>query len=253
MNGSLKLFYEEHGHGTPLVLVHGFPLDHTIWDAIVPLLQDQVRVITPDLRGHGQSPVTPGAYSMRLLADDVVTLLDDLKLEKVFLAGHSMGGYASLAFAQAYPQRLAGLALVASQPFADSPEGRQGRITLAGKVEKDGTEVVAGAMPARLTHRTELHESLHQLMLKTHPQGVIGALLGMAGRPDMTEFLANLDLPVLILAGEQDAIIPFAPIQAFSARLRRGGLALLPTAGHMPMLEEPEKTAAILRSWVFPT
>jgi 3-oxoadipate enol-lactonase len=250
MDQPVKLHYEEQGSGIPLVLVHGFPLNRTIWEPVASMLKKHFRVVTPDLRGHGLSPVTAGAYSMRLLAADIAGLLDDLKLERVFLAGHSMGGYASLAFARAYPQRLAGLVLVASQPFADTPERRQGRMVQAGQVEKDGTRVAVDSMAQRLTNRPEFYEPLHRLMLQTDARGVIGALLGMAERPDMTGFLETLNLPVLMLAGDQDAIIPYAQIQAFSTRLQHGRLVTLHGGAHMPMLEEPEKTAEALKSWI---
>src|SRR5512144_1307135 len=120
----VNLAYEEHGEGTPVILTHGFPLNRSIWYPVVPKLSEKVHLILPDLRGHGQSPVPEGVYSMRLLAEDLRALMDQLNIEKVVLAGHSMGGYVSLAFARAYPGRLAGLALVATQAAADSPERR---------------------------------------------------------------------------------------------------------------------------------
>jgi 3-oxoadipate enol-lactonase len=246
MNEAIELAFEEQGSGFPLVLLHGFPLDHTLWSLLLPALQGKARVILPDLRGHGRSPAPSGAYSMSLLAADVAGLLDRLRLEKVVLAGHSMGGYAALAFARAYPQRLAGLALVASTPFADPPERRQERLEQVKKVEQLGTAAVADGMAPTLTHHTEFHEDLRRLMLRTPPNGVIGSLFGMADRPDLTEFLQSLDLPTLILEGEQDARIPFERIQAVAARLRRGRLVIVPGAAHLPMLEAPEVTAGAL-------
>ena len=118
----VDLFYNEQGQGTPVILLHGFPFNHTIWQPVMPLLAEHARLIMPDLRGFGQSPVTDGVYSMRLMAEDVVALMDKLGLEKAVLVGHSMGGYISLAFAQAYPNRLLGLGLVATQDSSDLPE-----------------------------------------------------------------------------------------------------------------------------------
>jgi pimeloyl-ACP methyl ester carboxylesterase len=123
----VELYYEEFGQGVPVILLHGFPLNHTIWMPVVERLQSHVRVITPDLRGHGKSPATDGDYSMRLMAEDIHALMNRLDIPKAVLVGHSMAGYASLAFARAYPGRLAGLAMVASQAEADTPEKRQAR------------------------------------------------------------------------------------------------------------------------------
>jgi len=246
MNEPVKLFFEEQGSGQPLVLLHGYPLDHTIWAPLLPFLQDKTRVILPDLRGHGRSPAPSGTYPMSLLAADVAALLDKLHLEKVVLAGHSMGGYAALAFAQAFPQRLSALALIASTPFADPPERRQDRLDQAEKVKREGTIAVAEGLAPTLTHHPEFHEALRQLMLRTPPEGVIGSLLGMAERPDRTGILENLELPTLILEGEMDARIPFERIQAVAARLRHGRLVIVPGAAHLPMLESPEITARAL-------
>ena len=121
----VDLFYKEYGQGTPVIFLHGFPFDHSIWEPLVPLLSKDARMILPDLRGFGRSPVTEDIYSMRLLAEDVLHLMDHLKIEKAVLVGHSMGGYVSLAFAHAYPGRLLGLGLVATQAAADGPERRQ--------------------------------------------------------------------------------------------------------------------------------
>jgi 3-oxoadipate enol-lactonase len=249
MDEPVKLFYQERGgshSGSSLVLLHGYPLDHTIWDAVVPLLENQVHVITPDLRGHGRSPAPDGVYTMRLLARDVAALLDELGLEKVVLGGHSMGGYAALAFAQAYPQRLQALALIASQAAADPPDRRQGRYETAAQVARQGMVVVADAMAPRLTTIPSQIEPLRRLILANPPQGAIGVLKGMAERPDLTDFLSELDLPVLILTGDQDAFVPLKRSQTLAARLRHGRLVVVPGAGHLPMLESPRLVAEAL-------
>lgn len=246
MNDVVKLFYEDHGSGPALVLLHGYPLDHTIWEGVVPGLASRCRVISPDLRGHGRSPAPEGVYTMRLLAKDVAALLDELGLEQVVLAGHSMGGYAALAFAQAYPDRLRGLALVASQAAADPPERRQGRYETAAQVAAQGMAPVAAAMAPRLAVDPGLVEPLRSLILRGSPTGTIGALQGMAERPDLTDFISGLDLPVLVLAGEQDAFIPVDRSRALAARLRRGRLAIIPGAGHVLMLEAPILVAEAL-------
>ena len=240
MNQTVSLYYQESGSGSPLVLLHGFPLDHTIWDPLLPFLTPQARVITPDLRGHGRSPAPQGSYSMGLIANDVAVLLDRLQIERCVLAGHSMGGYAALAFARAYPGRLSALALVASHASADAPERAQGRLDEAEQVAQAGTAQLVDGMAGLLTADPGLVEPLRQIMARTPRQGVVGALQGMAARKDANDFLAELDLPVLLVAGDQDAIIPLERTRALAARLQRGRLVVVPRAGHMPMLENPQ-------------
>lgn len=247
----ISMYVEQTGSGAPLVLLHGYPLDHSIWKPLANHLRSKARLIMPDLRGFGQSPAPTGPYPMSLFAADVAALLDELGLQRVVLAGHSMGGYAALAFAHAYPQRLAGLALVASQPAADPPERREGRYATAAQVAADGVELVAETMAPRLTAHADLVEPLRKLILTARPAGVIGALHGMAERPDQSEFLASLDLPTLVIAGEHDALIPLERSREFAAMLRRGRLVVIPGAGHMPMLEAPARVSEALAAFFF--
>jgi pimeloyl-ACP methyl ester carboxylesterase len=236
---TVKLNVVEIGKGFPLVLLHGFPLNHTIWDPVVPLLQEKARLILPDLRGHGRSPAPEGVYAMSTLAADVAAMLDELKIERVVLAGHSMGGYASLAFAQAYPERLAGLALVSSLPLADTPERRQKRYALAEEVARDGVDNLADSMSTQLTRLGNLVEPVRHLIQTTPPAGVIGSVKGMAERPDLTEFLAGLDLPVVMIVGDSDPFAPIERAQEIAKTLKQGRLVRVPGAGHLPMMEMP--------------
>ena len=231
----VKLYYKETGQGTPVVLVHGFPLNHSIWNEVATELKEHARVIMPDLRGHGRSPAPEGTYSMRLLAEDLRQLLDDLELDRVVLVGHSMGGYACLAFARAYPERLAGFGLIASQAEADAPERRQGRYQTADDVKTKGVKIVAEAMAPKLTTQSELVEPLRQLMLHVAtPNGVMGSLKGMAERADATAWLSSISVPALVLAGKEDAIIPLVRAQTLAQLLGRGWLVEIEGAGHMP-------------------
>src|SRR3990172_563796 len=121
VNG-IQIAYERHGSRTPLVLLHGYPLDHTIWDEIVPLLEGDFDLIVPDLRGFGQSDLVEEQYTVADMAADVAALLDELGIENTYIAGHSMGGYIALAFVRNYPERVSGLSLVSSQSLGDSPD-----------------------------------------------------------------------------------------------------------------------------------
>lgn len=126
VNG-INIAYERRGRGEPLVLIHGYPLDHTTWNEIASLLENDFDLTIPDLRGMGQSDAVDKIYIIADLASDVAELLDHLKVQKAFIAGHSMGGYVALAFARAHPNRVRGLGMISSQVLADSPERKQGR------------------------------------------------------------------------------------------------------------------------------
>jgi len=246
MDKKVQLYFEEYGHGIPVVLIHGFPFDHTIWFPLVPLLKERARLILPDLRGFGKSPATRGVYDMGLLADDIKDMLDSLNIKQAVLAGHSMGGYVSLAFARCYPERLLGLALVASQAAADTPERRQGRLQTAGEVERRGVKSLAKTMPEKLTANPALVDLLRQLILQADPQGVAGTLRGMANREDMTRRLSEINVPTVIIAGAQDSLIPVEKSREMEQLLPRGWLVEVPNAGHMPMMETPEMVAEAL-------
>ncbi len=247
MDEKVQLYFEEYGKGTPVVFVHGFPLDHTIWYPLLPFLQGKARLILPDLRGHGKSPATKGGYDMGALADDIKDMLDGLNIRQAVLVGHSMGGYVSLAFARCYPERLLGLALVASHAAADTPERRQGRLQTAGEVERRGVKSLARTMPEKLTAHPELIEPLRRLILQANPAGVAGALRGMADREDMTRRLSEINVPAVIIAGAQDSLIPLEKSKEMERLLPRGWLVEVPGAGHLPMMEAPEMVAEALQ------
>lgn len=242
----VELAYEERGSGSPLVLVHGYPLNHTIWNPVVERLQDKARLILPDLRGFGGSPITDGVNSMRLMAEDLAVLLDRLQIEKAVIAGHSMGGYVALAFAKAFPERVSGLGLVASFAGADTPEKRHSRLTEVEEIRKQGVALVADDMASKLTIRPELSRKLREIILQTPAQALMGALTAMANRDDQTEFITTLSVPVLLLAGKKDAFIPPEKVIGLVPRLKKGWLVEIDEAGHTPMMEAPNETATAL-------
>src|SRR5512143_3456474 len=137
VNG-IRLAYDRRGTGTPLVLLHGYPLDHHLWDQVAPLLVDTFELILPDLRGFGESSTVDSFYTMEDIASDVAALLDHLEIQKAAVVGHSMGGYVALAFARLYPQRVNGLGLISSQILADTPDRKEGRYNSAAEVADKG-------------------------------------------------------------------------------------------------------------------
>jgi 3-oxoadipate enol-lactonase len=247
---AVQLYYEECGDGIPVLLLHGFPFDHTIWDAVIPLLKPHARLILPDLRGHGKSPAPEGVYSMRLMAEDIAALLDRLQIDRAILVGHSMGGYVSLAFAQAYPNQLMGLGLVATQAAADTLEKRQARLVIAEEIHRRGVKHLAVNMTPKLTGNAELYGHIQGMILKMSSTGIVGAEKGMADRPDMTDFLSFITVPSLVIAGAADEIVPLERAQAMSKMLARAWLVEVPGSKHLPMLENPSLVAEALRQLI---
>src|SRR5579863_629325 len=150
MAKTVKLHFSEAGHGTPVLLLHGFPLSSEIWAQQREPLATQYRVITPDLRGHGRSPAPAEGYEMESLAGDLLALLDSLGIDRAVILGHSMGGYVTLAAWRLAPARFLGLGLIGSHASEDTAEGRQGRIQMAEKVASQGSQIAADAMLHRL-------------------------------------------------------------------------------------------------------
>lgn len=240
-----RIHYLTRGQGTPLMLVHGFPLNHTIWNETAALLEDQAQVILPDLPGHGQSPVVE-PVTMDSMADGLAAILDALGIEKVVLAGQSMGGYVCLAFARRHPQRLAGLGLVCTQAAADSPEKRQARLAQAEQTLAEGNQRVAESMSTLLTNRPEMAAGLKHLMSSTPAAGMAAAMRAMAERAEMGDFLPQISVPALVMAGLADVIIPVERAREMAASLPDARLVELEGVGHSPMMEAPQATAEAL-------
>src|SRR5581483_5750208 len=207
--GSVRLEPIERGRGPLLVLVHGYPLDHSMWQGQIEGLSSTCRVIAPDLRGFGASDVTPGTATMQQMADDVAALLDSLKInEPIFFCGLSMGGYVAWQFALHHRKRLAKLILCDTRAAADSAEAAAGRLKTAEKVLAEGAGVAAEALlpklfaPATYQEQPQIVEATRQVILKTKPEGIAAALRGMAERPDVTPHLGEIDVPTLLICGE---------------------------------------------------
>lgn len=244
---SIPLSYERRGRGTPLVLLHGFPLDHHLWDEVVPLLEDTFDVIVPDLRGFGNSTVIDIPRSMDDYAADIASLIDQLNIQKAAIAGHSMGGYVALAFARLYPNRVSGLGLVSSQVLSDPPERKEGRYKSAKDVEAHGIGSVVDAMAPKFTADERLQAYARASMERQQPAAYIGALKAMAERPDSTNLLSSFQFPMVIIHGDADALIPIDRAREVKAALPQAHLVEIAGAGHLPMLEAAQRTAEGLR------
>lgn len=245
--GGNELAYERRGQGTPLVLLHGFPLDHHLWDEVVPLLEDSFDILLPDLRGFGDSTIVDSPRGIEDYAADVAGLLDQLGIEKAAIVGHSMGGYVALAFARLYPDRVRGLGLVSSQVLADAPERKEGRYKSAADVEANGIGSVVEAMTPKFTSDARLQAYARAVMERQQPAAYSAALKAMAERADSTALLSSFDFPVVLIHGDSDSLIPIDRAREVKEALPRAHLVEIPNAGHMPMMEAVEKTAEVLK------
>jgi pimeloyl-ACP methyl ester carboxylesterase len=246
VNG-IQLAYDRRGKGTPLVLLHGYPLDHHLWDELAPLLEDTFDLILPDLRGFGESSTIDSFYAMEDYASDLAELLDYLGISKTALAGHSMGGYVALAFARLYSERVSGLGLVSSQVLADSEERKQGRYKSAAEVAEHGIASVVEMMTPKFTSDEGLQEFARESMERQQPAAYIGALKAMAERVDSSPLLSSFNFPVVIVHGDADALIPIDRAREVKAALPQAHLVEISGAGHMPMMEAKEQTAEALK------
>lgn len=245
LNG-VRIAYARRGQGVPLILLHGYPLDHSIWEPLYPLLAGQFDLILPDLRGFGRSEVVEAPYSVVDMAADVAALLDHLGIQGAAIAGHSMGGYVALAFARACPGRLRGLGLISSQAGADTPERKQGRYATATEILEKGVGPVAASMPAKLSPNVVIQARLRRLIAAQQPAGLAGALKAMAERLDSTFLLVSPGFPVVIVHGAKDELIPIERAREVEAAVPHAHLVEVAEAGHMPMMEAPQITAQAL-------
>lgn len=255
--GDVSLQVHDDGSGPVIVFVHGFPLDHRMWRHQLAELASDFRVISPDLRGFGGSDVTDGRVTMDQFADDLNGLLSELQIEEpVVLCGLSMGGYIAWQFARQHRERLRALIQCDTRAVADPPEAVENRKRVAATVLEHGSEAIASVMPSNLLspvtleHQPLILEELRQTIAGTDPQGIAAASLGMAERPDSTELLSSLDIPTLLIAGEDDGISPPAEMQGIADALPQGRLVVVPAAGHMAPLEKPEPVNAAISEFL---
>lgn len=245
VNG-VRLACEEQGCGPAVLLIHGFPLCRRMWRPQVEALAAAgFRVITPDLRGFGDSEAPEGPYFMDLFADDLAALLDRLGIEQAVIGGMSMGGYVLLNLLERHRDRLSAALFLVTRAAADDAQGKARRTELAEAVRAGRPGVVAEAFEAVLfaeetwRGRPELAEEVRAWMKATDPNGLAGGLLAMRDRRDYTESLASFDLPALVVGAELDRAVPPQHARLLAERLPRASFRLIPGAGHMANLEQP--------------
>jgi len=252
----IEMAYDVEGSGPTVLLLHGFPFNRSMWREQVELLRDRFRVITPDLRGMGETSGTDEPATMFEMADDVAALLDQLEIERVTVGGLSMGGYVAFAFYRRYPLRVRALILADTRPQGDTDEARENRERQAVRATQEGMETIVEAMlpkllaPATLSGRESVVERVREMMLRTDPRGAAAALRGMALRPDQTYLLPRIIAPTLIMVGSEDQITPPTDARLMHREIRGSRLGIIEGAGHVSNLEEPAEFNQHLRSFL---
>jgi pimeloyl-ACP methyl ester carboxylesterase len=253
----LWMEYDDVGGGRPVVLLHAFPLDRTMWRPQLDDLQKDYRLIAPDLRGFGGTQGFVDAPSVEGMADDVAVLLHDLHIEEpVVLGGLSMGGYVALAFARKYPDRLLALILADTRAEADTAEAKANRdkmIEFAGS--HPARAVIDQLMPKMVSaetqaRRPEVVEEVRRIAGAQTAAGVINALRALRDRPDASLTLDNISVPALVIVGDEDQLTPPALSEKLVAGIRNARLATIPGAGHLSNLEQPARFSAALRAFL---
>ncbi len=252
----MPLHYAQQGTGTPFVLLHAFPLSSAMWTRDAGHFARAARVITPDLPGFGGSSRQPQP-SIPAMAQAVANLLDALEIhEPVILAGLSMGGYVALEVMRQFPQRVKGLGLFSTKAAADSPQQREGRMKLAEQLKANGLEPLVNSSLPKLIGRTStasrpaVVSQVERLMRTASPDGVIDALYAMAERRDSQSLLSGIRCPTLIIAGDEDTLIPAQESQAMAQAIPGARCEIIPQAGHLVNIEQPEAFQRFVTSWI---
>ncbi|MDR0337415.1 MAG: alpha/beta hydrolase [Planctomycetaceae bacterium] len=257
----IYLFVSEQGAGRPILFIHGFPFDYTIWNRTCDVLQTDFRVIAPDLRGLGQSGLPNGwkITPMEQFADDLHILRSMLGIEeKLVICGLSMGGYIAMQYARKYRNDLAGLVLCNTKTVADSPAVADNRRKQAAGLT-DGTlklSSIADAMIPKLfaeatwKNKSKIIRELRWIIETNQSLGVAAATLGMAERSDTTALLGELDIPVLVICGSADQFSPPSEMKLLADNAKHGIFVEIPDAGHLTPMEQPEYFANTLKEWM---
>ncbi len=240
--------YTEEGppEGLPVLFLHGFPFDHTMWLEQLKALRGFCRAMAYDIKGHGMSDIGDGQYSVEGHVDDLIAFLDTLRVSRAALVGLSMGGYIALRALERHPERFLAAVLCDTRSEADSNEARLRRFAGMKAVKREGSAAFADAFVRAIfaeksfTRMPETVARIHEIITSTPPLSIAGTLLALASRTDTTPSLGNIRVPTLIMVGEHDSVTPVEASRAIHERIAGSEFAVIPDAAHMSNLENPE-------------
>jgi 3-oxoadipate enol-lactonase len=239
------------GPGDPLVMLHAFPLNGKMFEPQMLAFSGERRVVAPDYPGFGRSPRTPAQPDVRYYAEGIRDLLDRLHLDRVVLGGVSMGGYVAFECMRLFPERISGLVLANTRPEPDPMEMREIRNEMALSVARDGIEVLVELQMERLLATESLQdeglvEKVRAMILENSPDGAVAALGAMRERPDSRPLLGEIDVPTLVVGGEEDGVSSPEVMGAMAAEIPGASHLTITGAAHLSNLEAPEKFNAAL-------
>jgi 3-oxoadipate enol-lactonase len=255
-SGDAEIAYEVLGEGTPVLLLHAFPAHHGLWLPAAQALINRYRVILPDLRGHGDSGVGDGPATVEKHTADLVRVLDDVQVGRAVIAGVSIGGYVFFEFWRRYRGRVAAVILCNTKAQADTPEARAGRLKSADEVVERGTEPFVESMVPRLLGKTTLNsrpdlvDGARRMMMRMSPAGISAVQRGMAERPDSVATLKTINVPALVIAGEEDTLSTPADAELMRGNLAGSQLKVIPRAGHYAVWEQHEAVGSAVRQFL---
>ncbi len=244
--------YDVRGSGPPVLFLHAFPLNLTMWDAQAKALEGTHQVVRFDARGFGGTPPGDGLLTMERIADDAVALLDHLGLSRAIFCGLSMGGYAAFALVRRHPDRVRALVLADTRTAPDSVEQRRARSTQADAVRREGPAAIVDGFLQKAVGDTTRRErpqvvaAVREMILAAPARGIVDALAGLASRADSGPTLREIEVPALVVCGAEDALTPPADAEAIHRGVPGSTLAVLPRAGHLSALEDPAAFNAAL-------
>jgi pimeloyl-ACP methyl ester carboxylesterase len=251
----INMAYDAAGEGPAVLLIHGFPLNRQMWQPqLLPLASAGFRAIAPDLRGFGQTEAPADGYSMDGFCDDLIALLDALKIGQAVVCGMSMGGYILLDMLERYPERVRAAAFIATKSAADDEVGRARRTAMAAEAETLGVNPIIKIFaellfaPETMHTQPELIARVTSWMRDTNPRALAGGLVAMRDRKHYTPLLRSVKQPTLVLAGEEDRAASPDAVEIFTTNLPRCESRIVAKAGHMLNMEQPaEFNAELLR------
>lgn len=251
-----EISYQVMGHGPDVVLLHPSPAHHGVWTPAAVLLESRYRLLVPDLRGHGESGVCDGPATMEKHAADIAHVMDDAGIGRAVMAGESIGGYILFEFWRRMRERVSALILCNTKACADNDEARANRLRAADDVEKRGVEPFVESMIPKVlgettrTNRPDLVETARAMMLKMTPAGVAGVQRGMAVRPDSLATLATINVPTLLITGDEDGMTGVSEAELMQRHIRGGTMRVIAKAGHYAVFEQHEEAARVIRQFL---
>jgi 3-oxoadipate enol-lactonase len=250
-----EIFYEALGSGPALVLLHAFPADHRMWMPAAEMLATRYRVILPDLRAHGRSGVGNGPATMEKHAHDLLSICRDALVERAIFAGVSIGGYALFEFWRKHRERVAALILSDTRAPADSDQVRASRMKTIEDTKRFGPDPFVETMLTRLLgettrrNRPDLVERVRAMASTMTPERVASIQQGMAARPDSTSLLPSIDVPTLLLFGEEDVVTPRTDAEVLKRDIPQSTLHIIGKAGHLAVFEQHEECGRLIRQF----